>query len=83
MKTLIRLFAPAGLVARFTSYAAADTVWHLDASFSYNALANTATGTFELDPSNDVVTWDITVSEPMLRPTTYTRRATASIFSRI
>src|ERR1700761_7176545 len=61
MKTLIRLFALAGLVAGFTSYAAADTVWNLDATFNYNTLANTATGTFEIDPSNDVVTWDITV----------------------
>jgi hypothetical protein len=62
MHKIIRLLALAGLAAGFTTYAAADTIWNLDARFSYNALANTATGTFELDPSNDLVTWDITVS---------------------
>jgi len=62
MKTIINLLALSGLITGFTTCAAADTVWNLDATFSYNTFANTATGTFELDPSNDLVTWDITVN---------------------
>lgn len=56
------MLAISGLIAGLTTCAAADTVWNLDATFSYNALANTASGTFELDPSNDLVTGNITVS---------------------
>jgi hypothetical protein len=52
----------AGLVMGFAGYVSADTVWNVNATFSYNSLANTASGTFELDPSLDLVTWNITVN---------------------
>jgi len=56
------LSALAGFVAGLAPCAAADTIWNLNAAFSYNALSNTATGTFELDPGLNLVTWDITVT---------------------
>lgn len=59
---ITRLLAVAGFVAICGSYASADTIWNLDATFSYNSLTNTATGTFQLDPSLNLVTWDITVA---------------------
>lgn len=48
MFKMIKLLALAGLVGGFTTYASADTIWNVNASFSYNALGNTAAGTFEL-----------------------------------
>lgn len=62
MKQITKLMALVGLAAGFAAYASADTIWDLDATFDYNSLSNTATGTFELDPSLDLVTWDITVA---------------------
>jgi hypothetical protein len=61
-KKITKLLALAGVVAGFATFASADTIWNLDATFSYNSLANTATGTFQLDPSLNLVTWDITVA---------------------
>jgi PEP-CTERM motif len=57
-----RLLFVAGLLTAFASHLPADTVWNVNATFSYNALGNTATGTFELDPSLNMVTWNTTVS---------------------
>jgi hypothetical protein len=58
-KQIIKLMA---IAAGLATFASADTIWDLDATFSYDSLSNVATGTFELDPSLDLVTWDITVA---------------------
>jgi len=42
--------------------ASADTVWDVNASFTYDGLANAASGNFTLDPSLNLVAWNITVS---------------------
>ena len=60
-KQITKLMALAGFIAGFATYASADTIWNVDATFSYDSLSNTATGTFELDPSLNLVGWDITV----------------------
>jgi len=61
-RKITKLLAIVGVVAGFATYASADTIWNLDATFSYNSLANTATGTFQLDPSLNLLSWDITVA---------------------
>ena len=60
-KKITRILTLAGLAAGFAAFASADTIWNLDATFIYNTFSNTATGTFELDPSLNLVTYDITV----------------------
>jgi hypothetical protein len=62
MKTISKILTLAGLAAGFAALASADTIWNLDATFSYNSVSNTAMGTFELDPSLNLVTYDITVA---------------------
>ena len=62
MKKIAQLLAIAGLISGFATYASADTIWNVDATFSYNSSGNTATGTFELDPSLNLVTWDLNVT---------------------
>jgi hypothetical protein len=62
LKTAAKLLTIAGFVAGFATFASADTIWHVNATFSYNTLGNTATGTLELDPSLNMVTWNITVA---------------------
>jgi hypothetical protein len=62
MRNITRLLAMMIVLAGFATFAAADTIWNVNASFSYNDTANTATGTFELDPSLNLVTWDVTVA---------------------
>src|SRR5579863_9138220 len=61
-KTISRILTLAGLVVGFGAFASADTIWNLDATFSYNSLSNTATGTFELDPGLNLVAYDVTVA---------------------
>ena len=61
MKTFLRALGFVFLVSAFAGSAWANTVWNLNADFTYNSTANTATGTITLDPSLNVVTWDITV----------------------
>src|SRR5580704_12986914 len=51
-----------GLVALFTTCASANTIWDLDATFSYNSLSNLATGNFQLNPSLAVINWNIAVT---------------------
>ncbi len=51
-----------GLVALFASCASANTIWDLNALFSYNSLSNLATGNFQLNSSLDVINWDIAVT---------------------
>jgi hypothetical protein len=62
MKKITTMLALAGLAAILATYAAADTIWDVDATFNYDGLTNTETGTFELGPSLNLVTWDITVT---------------------
>ena len=61
-KKITKVLAIAALAAGFAAYGSADTIWDLDATFGYDSLTNTATGTFELNSSLDLVTYDITVS---------------------
>jgi len=62
--TVMKFVALAVLFAGFATYASADSIWTINASFVYpsNGNTNTETGTFRLDPSLNLVTWDITVS---------------------
>ena len=62
MNSTGRILLGAGLLTVFAASVPADTIWNVNATFSYNALNNTATGTFELNASLSLVTWDITVS---------------------
>jgi hypothetical protein len=62
VKTAMKFLALAVLFVGFATCASADTVWNVDATFSYNSVSNSATGTFQLDPSLNLVTWDITVA---------------------
>jgi hypothetical protein len=62
MKMFLRIFAVASFAAALAGSASASTVWDLDATFSYNQTANTATGTITLDSSLHLVSWDITVT---------------------
>lgn len=62
MKNILKLLTLTGLVAGFTSFASADTTWNVDATFSYNSLGNVATGSFTLDSSLNLTSWDVTVS---------------------
>jgi hypothetical protein len=62
LKTATKLLVYAGLVAGLATYASADTIWNVNATFKYNSLGNTAKGTFELNSSLALVTWNITVS---------------------
>jgi hypothetical protein len=61
-KTITKALVIAGFIAGFTARASANTIWYVDATFAYNSLSNTEMGTFQLDPSLNLVTWDITVS---------------------
>jgi PEP-CTERM motif len=59
---IAKLLVFGGLVAGFATCASANTIWDLNATFKYNSLSNTATGTFELNSSLQLVNnWDITV----------------------
>jgi hypothetical protein len=62
MKTFLRALGFVFLVSAFAGTARADTVWNLNAGFTYNSTANVATGTITLDPSLDLVSWDVTVT---------------------
>jgi hypothetical protein len=62
MKTLTMLLTLSGLVAGSATFLAADTIWDVNATFDYDGLSNTETGTFELSPTLSLVTWDITVT---------------------
>lgn len=62
MKRIAQLLGVACLLAGFVPVASADTIWYVNASFSYNNLNNTASGTFELSPTLALVTYDVTVS---------------------
>jgi hypothetical protein len=59
---LAKMLVAVGFVAGFATYASADTIWDLDATFSIHSLSNTATGTFELNSSLDLVTWNVDVT---------------------
>jgi hypothetical protein len=50
------------LAVGLAATASADTIWNVSASLAYNSLTNTATGSFTLDPSLNLVTWNIVVS---------------------
>src|ERR1700683_5535370 len=59
---IAKLLVFGGLVAGFATCASANTIWECNATFKYNSLSNTATGTFELNSSLQLVNnWDITV----------------------
>jgi PEP-CTERM motif len=63
MNILTKTMIGVGLLLGSGVCAIADTIWTLnDATFQYNSTGNTATGTFELDPSLNLITWDITVA---------------------
>jgi hypothetical protein len=75
MKMSVKLLAAAFLFAGFAVCASADTTWVVDATFTYpsNGNTNTATGTFTLDPSLNIVTWNIAVAgSNTLADNTYT-----------
>jgi len=59
---LAKVLVVVGFVAGFATYASADTIWDLDATFSYDSLTNLAKGTIELNSSLDVVTLDVSVT---------------------
>jgi hypothetical protein len=64
MKKSVKLLAAALLFLGFATCAWANTIWTVNASFIYPSAGttNTATGTFTLDSSLNVVTWNITVA---------------------
>jgi len=56
-------FAPLAIFAlSFSALAPADTIWNVNATFAYNQLTNTASGSFTLNSSLDLVSWNITVA---------------------
>lgn len=58
-----KLLAAALFFAGFATYASADTTWTLDATFTYDGMTNTATGTFTVNSGLSAITsWDITVT---------------------
>lgn len=58
-----KLLAAALFFAGFVTYASADTTWTLDATFTYDGMTNTATGTFTVNSGLSAITsWDITVT---------------------
>jgi hypothetical protein len=76
-----RIFLSAGLLTVFAAYVPADTIWNINATFSYNALGNTETGTFQLDSSLNLVTWNITVTGTnLLADNVYTPGDSIAIF---
>jgi hypothetical protein len=62
MKNISKMLCFLGLIAGFTTCASANTIWDLNATFSYNGLSNLATGNFQLNSSLAVVNWDIAVT---------------------
>jgi hypothetical protein len=56
------MLAPAALALVFSAHSWANVVWNVNATFAYNNTSNQATGSFTLDPSLNLVTWDITVT---------------------
>ena|ERR1700722_2276588 len=62
MKNITKMLCFCGIVAGFTTCASANTIWDLNATFSYNSLSNLATGNFQLNSSLAVVNWDIAVT---------------------
>ena len=62
MKFAPKLLGIAALLLGFATCASADTVWDVNASFTYDTFNNTASGSFTLDPSYNLVTYDVTVT---------------------
>lgn len=62
MKNSIKLLYCLVLVFGLSAAAAADTIWNIDATLQYNSYNNLATGSFTLDPSLNIVTYNIVVS---------------------
>jgi hypothetical protein len=62
MKNVIaKVLTLAGLAAGFAALASADTIWYVDGSFDYDGLTNSVSGTFALDPTLALLTYDVTV----------------------
>ena len=62
MRNAARLLLLAGLALVVSTWrASADTVWDVNATFSYDGLTNNASGSFTLDSSLDLVTWNLMV----------------------
>jgi len=79
--SVTKLLALIGLALGSFAYASANTIWNVNATFQYNAQANTETGSFTLDPSLNLVTWNITVTGTnALADNTYTPGDSISIF---
>lgn len=62
MKIIAKLLAVAALSVGFAASASADTIWNINASLAYNSLTNTVSGSFQLDPSLNLVTWTVVVN---------------------
>jgi hypothetical protein len=60
----IQHLAALAVLAAGVTVANADTMWNVDATFTYpsNKTTNLLTGTIELDPSFNIVTYDLTVT---------------------
>ena len=62
MKNFVKFIACAVFALSFAALASADTIWNVNATFAYNNLTNAATGSFTLDPSLNLVSWNIAVA---------------------
>jgi len=61
LKNFLKFIACAAFALSLPALVSADTVWNVDATFGYNNLTNAATGSFTLDPSLNLLSWNITV----------------------
>ena len=62
MKNSTKLLCCFVLVFGLSAAASADMIWNIDATLQYNSFNNTVTGSFTLDPSLNIVTYNIIVS---------------------
>ena len=62
MKNLTKLLFLLALAFGLSTVAMADTIWNVSASLAYNSSTNVVSGSFQLDPSLNLVTWTVVVN---------------------